>query len=72
MLDAVHVLGTGKPFTSHQSNKVIQENAPHFQVVGRFRHGGPESVVGVKRLRQGGGGGPFGGEVRESAFNLGV
>jgi DNA replication and repair protein RecF len=55
VLDAVHVLGTGKPFTSHQSNKVIQENAPYFQVVGRFRHGGPESVVGVKRLRQGGG-----------------
>ena len=55
MLDAVHVLGTGKPFTSHHSSKVIQEKAPHFQVIGRFRHGGPESVVGVKRLREGGG-----------------
>jgi DNA replication and repair protein RecF len=55
VLDAVHVLGTGKPFTSHHSSKVIQGKSPYFQVVGHFRHGGSESVVGVKRLREGGG-----------------
>lgn len=55
ILDAVHLLGTGKSFTTSQSLKAIQEGCSGFRVVGRLRFGGSETVVGLSRLRGGGG-----------------
>ena len=54
-LDAVHVLGTGKSFTTSQLSKVIRNDQPGLQVVGRMKYGGAESVIGISRLRTGGG-----------------
>ena len=54
-LDAVHILGTGKSFTTSQLGKAIRDDQPGFQVVGRMKYGGAESVIGISRLRAGGG-----------------
>ena len=54
-LDAVHILGTGKSFTTSQVSKAIRDEQPGLQVVGRIKYGGAESVIGIRRLRGGGG-----------------
>jgi len=36
ILDAVHLLGTGKPFSTHRINHVIHRESPSVQVVGRL------------------------------------
>ena len=55
VLDAVHILGTGKSFTTSQLSKAIRNEQPGLQVVGRMKYGGAESVIGIRRLRAGGG-----------------
>ncbi len=55
VLDAVHILGTGKSFTTSQLSKAIRDEQPGLQVVGRMKYGGAESVIGIRRLRAGGG-----------------
>jgi DNA replication and repair protein RecF len=55
VLDAVHILGTGKSFTTSQLSKAIRDEQPGLQVVGRMKYGGAESVIGISRLRAGGG-----------------
>ena len=55
VLDAVHILGTGKSFTTSQLSKAIRDEQPGLQVVGRMKYGGAESVIGIRRLRTGGG-----------------
>ena len=55
VLDAAHILGTGKSFTTSQLSKAIRDEQPEFQVVGRMKYGGAESVIGIRRLRVGGG-----------------
>ena len=37
VLDAVHLLGTGKPFSTHRINHVSQREASFVQVVGRLQ-----------------------------------
>ena len=54
-LDAVHILGTGKSFTTSLLNKAIRYDQPGLQVVGRIQFGGAQSVIGISRLRSGGG-----------------
>ncbi len=54
-LDAVHILGTGKSFTTSQVSKAIRDEQRGLQVVGRIKYGGAESVIGIRRLRGGGG-----------------
>lgn len=54
-LDAVHILGTGKSFTTSQLSKAIRYEQLGLQVVGRTKYGGAESVIGIRRLRAGGG-----------------
>ena len=54
-LDAVHILGTGKSFTTSQLSKAIRDEQAGLQVVGRMKYGGAESVIGIRRLRAGGG-----------------
>lgn len=54
ILDAVHLLGTGKPFSTHRIDNVINRNAAAVQVVGHMAS--PSKVVlGVRRNRGGGG-----------------
>ena len=55
VLDAGHILGTGKSFTTSQLRKVIRDEQPGLRVVGRMKYGGVESVIGIRRLRAGGG-----------------
>ena len=54
VLDAVHLLGTGKPFSTHRINHVIQREASFVQVVGRVT-APAKAVLGVRRDRGGGG-----------------
>ena len=54
-LDAVHILGTGKSFTTSQLSKAIRGEETGLQIVGRIKYGGAESVIGIRRLRAGGG-----------------
>lgn len=54
ILDAIHLLGTGKPFTTRRIDNVIQRDADAVQVVGGLSE--PSKVVlGVRRSRGGGG-----------------
>jgi DNA replication and repair protein RecF len=54
ILDAVHLLGTGKPFSTHRINHVIHRESPSVQVVGRLS-APAKTVLGVRRDRGGGG-----------------
>ena len=54
ILDAVHLLGTGKSFSTHRFDNVIHRDASAVQVVGHVAS--PNKVVlGVRRNRGGGG-----------------
>ena len=54
ILDAVHLLGTGKPFTTYRIDNVIHRDASAVQVVGHLST--PSKVVmGVRRNRGGSG-----------------
>lgn len=60
ILDAVHLLGTGKPFTTHRIDNVIHRDASAVQVVGHLST--PSKVViGVRRNRGGSGEARIGG-----------
>jgi len=60
ILDAVHLLGTGKPFTTHRIDNVIHRDASAVQVVGHLST--PSNVVmGVRRNRGGSGEARIGG-----------
>ena len=54
-LDAVHILGTGRSFTTSQLSKAILDEQPGLQVVGHMKYGSAKSVIGIRRLRAGGG-----------------
>ena len=54
ILDAIHLLGTGKPFSTHRIDNVINRDAAAVQVVGHTTS--PSKVVlGVRRNRGGSG-----------------
>ncbi len=55
VLDAVHILGTGKSFATSQLTKAISDDHQGLQVVGRVKYAGAESVIGISRQRAGGG-----------------
>ena len=54
VLDAVHLLGMGKPFSTHRIDNIIQRDAKAVQVVGRLSIP-TKTVVGVRRNRGGSG-----------------
>ena len=60
ILDAIHLLGTGKPFSTHRIDNVIKRDAAAVQVVGHTTN--PSKVVlGVRRNRGGSGEARIGG-----------
>lgn len=60
ILDAIHLLGTGKPFSTHRIDNVIKRDAAAVQVVGHTAN--PSKVVlGVRRNRGGSGEARIGG-----------
>lgn len=69
ILDAVHLLGTGKPFSTHRIDNVISRNADAVQVVGHMA--GPSKVVlGVRRNRGGSGEARVGGSAVKALSEL--
>lgn len=54
ILDAVHLLGTGKPFSTHRIDNIVQREAQTVQVVGHVASPA-KTVLGVRRNRGGSG-----------------
>ena len=60
ILDAIHLLGTGKPFSTHRIDNVINREAEAVQVVGHMTNPS-KLVLGVRRNRGGSGDARVGG-----------
>jgi len=52
-LEAVHLLGAGRSFRTHQSKPVIQHDAPSCRIVGRVNRGDRPFAVGIEKHRDG-------------------
>ena len=52
-LEAVHLLGVGRSFRTHQSKPVIQHEATSCRIVGRGSSGGRPFVMGIEKYRDG-------------------
>lgn len=52
-LEAVHLLGVGRSFRTHQSKPVIQHDAASCRVVGRMNRAGRPFVMGIEKHRDG-------------------
>ena len=52
-LEALHLLGVGRSFRTHQSKPVIQHDAPSCRVVGRVNRGDRPFVMGIEKHRDG-------------------
>jgi len=55
VLDAAHILGTGKSFTTSLLTKAVRDGCDGFSVVGQIKSAGARKVIGINRLRNGGG-----------------
>ena len=55
VLEAAHILGTGKSFTTSVLTKAVADGREGFQVVGHIKTAGAHTVIGINRLRVGGG-----------------
>lgn len=53
-LEAIHLLGVGRSFRTHQSKPVIQRDMQHCRVVGRTRRGDHSVVMGLEKHLDGG------------------
>jgi DNA replication and repair protein RecF len=53
-LEAIHLLGVGRSFRTHQSKPVIQHCMAHCRVVGEVQRGGRTTVMGLEKHRDGG------------------
>jgi len=53
-LEAIHLLGVGRSFRTHQSKPVIQRDMQHCRVVGRVRRGDLSVVMGLEKHLDGG------------------
>ena len=53
-LEAIHLLGVGRSFRTHQSKPVIQHGMAHCRVVGEVQHGGRATMMGLEKHRAGG------------------
>jgi len=53
-LEAIHLLGVGRSFRTHQSKPVIQHGMAHCRVVGEVQRGGRTTVMGLEKHRDGG------------------
>ena len=54
ILEAIHLLGVGRSFRTHQSKPVIQRDMEHCRVVGRVRRGDLSVVMGLEKHLDGG------------------
>lgn len=52
-LEAVHLLGVGRSFRTHQSKPIIQHGAASCRVVGQVNRGGRQFVMGIEKHRDG-------------------
>ena len=69
-LEAIHLLGVGRSFRTHQSKPVIQHGMAHFRVVGEVQRGGRTTVMGLEKHRDGGVKARVGGENVPSLSEL--
>lgn len=53
LLEAIHLLGVGRSFRTHQSKPVIQHDAELCRVVGRVRNRGRTFTMGIEKHRSG-------------------
>lgn len=53
LLEAIHLLGVGRSFRTHQSKPVIQHGMTHCRVVGEVQCGGRATVMGLEKHRDG-------------------
>ena len=54
VLEAIHLLGVGRSFRTHQSKPVIQHGMTHCRVVGELQRGGRSTMMGLEKHRDGG------------------
>jgi len=52
-LEAIHLLGVGRSFRTHQSKPVIQHDASSCRIVGRVNRAGRPFVMGIEKHRDG-------------------
>ena len=54
VLEAIHLLGVGRSFRTHQSKPVIHHGMAHCRIVGEVQRGGRTTVIGLEKHRDGG------------------
>ena len=52
-LEAIHLLGVGRSFRTHQSKPVIQHGRAYCRVVGEVQRGGRATMMGLEKHRDG-------------------